>query len=144
MRINAINPKYLTDQHLIAEYRELLMATKALERNQHTNSPIPKEYRLGTGHVNFFKNKIGYLKKRHVALKNEMTRRGFTNRHNIHSEVFPENMCNDWKPSKKDRKVSADRIYSRIMEKPQWYRYCGKYNSPEFYLALILKGISKN
>jgi hypothetical protein len=32
MRINLINPRYLTDQHLIAEYREILMATKLLDR----------------------------------------------------------------------------------------------------------------
>jgi deoxyribonuclease (pyrimidine dimer) len=63
VRINIINPKYLTDQHLIAEYVEILMLLDYAKKNSPCN--IPKKYCLGKGHIKFFSNKVLYLKKRH-------------------------------------------------------------------------------
>lgn len=144
MRINIIAPRYLTDQHLIAEYNEMLMATKSLERNQNVNSIIPDKFCLGTGHINFFKNKITYLKIRHEQLKTEMRKRGFAARHSIHSEIFPDKFMNDWKPNQEDKKVIVKRIYSRILMKPDWYRYHGKKYDKFFYLELLFKAIHNN
>ena len=57
-RINLINPEELTDQHLIAEYREIFMVGGSLKRtlkskNGYQESRVPKQYTLNKGHVYF-------------------------------------------------------------------------------------------
>ena len=58
-RINIINVSELTDQHLIAEYREITMVPAALNRTINSRNGldvnnIPKEFTLNKGHVTFF------------------------------------------------------------------------------------------
>ena len=58
-RINVIPVDQLTDQHLVAEYREMLMVPASLKRslgskNGMDTKRIPKQYTLNTGHVYFF------------------------------------------------------------------------------------------
>ncbi|MBN1157597.1 endonuclease, partial [Candidatus Woesearchaeota archaeon] len=76
VRINLVEPKKLTDQHLVAEYNEILMLIGHVRKHPEIKA-MPKEYILGKGHILFFKNKLVYLKKRHELIKNEMLRRGF-------------------------------------------------------------------
>ena len=81
-RINIIHVKELYDQHLIAEYREILMVPAALNRtlkskNGLIKSRIAKSYTLNAGHVYFFYDKGKYLHKRYKDLINEMINRGF-------------------------------------------------------------------
>ncbi len=38
---------------------------------------IPDKFKLGTGHVKFFYNKLLYLKNRYTSLYNECIKRGF-------------------------------------------------------------------
>ena len=77
-RINLIEPIELSDQHLIAEYREIFMVGSALQRSMKslkwnkTKKSLPKEFTLNTGHVKFFYNKGKYLYKRYLALIAEM------------------------------------------------------------------------
>ena len=60
-----INPKYLSDQHLIAESVEITMITGALRKDGYViKGSVPDEYCLGKGHINFFKPRILYLKDR--------------------------------------------------------------------------------
>ena len=73
-RINsAIDPKNLTDQHLIAELRELprifTAVNKRIEQGKYFND-IPKEFALGSGHVKFFYDKLKFLNLRHTILEN--------------------------------------------------------------------------
>lgn len=138
MRINIIDVQKLTDQHLIAEYHELLMVTKSLEKHLYTNSTIPEKFCLGKGHVLFFKNKISYLRNRHKELIREMNKRGFRTNHKIHTEKFPKKYDNDWKPNIDDYKVIQERIIERIMQKPEWYRYYGKHLTKESYIELTV------
>ena len=62
-RINLVNPKELTDQHLVAEYREIFMVGSSLQRSMKSKSwnktinNIPKEFTLNKGHVTFLYNK---------------------------------------------------------------------------------------
>ena len=56
VRINIINPKKLADQHLVAEYNEILMLIGHIKKFPKINNP-PKNYTLDKGHINFFKNK---------------------------------------------------------------------------------------
>ena len=80
-RINIISPSELTDQHLIAEYREIFMVAGSLKRtliskNGYLQSKVPKEYTLNSGHVYFFYNKGKYLNKRYNLIIKEMKLRG--------------------------------------------------------------------
>jgi len=74
-RINlAIQPKQLTDQHLLAELRELpriFTAVKNRIASGKSFNDIPKNFTLGTGHVKFFYDKCGFLDKRHHSLRLE-------------------------------------------------------------------------
>lgn len=79
-RINCIKPSELVRQHLISEYRELprvfSLVRKAQDKGlQPSDIKAPRRYTLGTGHVKFFYDKLGYLVKRQQALIDEMQRR---------------------------------------------------------------------
>tara|TARA_B100001250_G_C19769738_1_gene776518 strand:+ start:741 stop:1163 length:423 start_codon:yes stop_codon:yes gene_type:complete len=134
-RINLINVNELTDQHLIAEYREITMVPAALKRTLNSRNglhldKIPNNFTLNKGHVTFFYNKGKYLFNRYNLLVNEMKKRGFQPNQNrqFPRQVFMEhNLFNDWKPSMKDLDVIRERISSKIKEKPNWYRKHGKY-----------------
>ena len=72
-RINLVPPIELTDQHLIAEYREIFMVAGSLRRtllskNGYDESKVSKKYTLNKGHVYFFYNKGKYLHKRYLDL----------------------------------------------------------------------------
>ena len=69
-RINIIPVSELTDQHLIAEYREITMIPAALTRTLNSKSgfikkKIPDRFTLNTGHVYFFYDKGLYLYNRY-------------------------------------------------------------------------------
>jgi len=136
VRINLINPRCLTDQHLIAEYVEILMLFGSVNN---LSDDIPKDYRLGQGHIKFFKNKLGYLKKRHELLKKEMIKRKFNHRKSINLKKFKNKLINDWKPTKKDKDIIKKRLMEKINLKPSFYRYYGKHKSKKFLLDLIRK-----
>jgi len=71
VRVNLINPGCLADQHLIAEYAEILMLVGYIKKHPEKDN-IPARYTLKTGHMRFFKDKALYLKKRHEQLIKEM------------------------------------------------------------------------
>lgn len=80
-RINVVPVTSLSGPHLCAEYRELPrvfgLAHKASQSNKPWTNKQPKAYTLGTGHVLFFYDKLGYLADRHKELVLEMLARGF-------------------------------------------------------------------
>lgn len=125
VRINLIEPTRLADQHLIAEYNEILMLLGYV-RKYPVPKNIPKEYCLGPGHIKFFKDKLNYLAKRHELLKKEMLKRGFKPLKKINLNEFDKTLRNDWKPSERDFKIIKQRLISKLKEKPGWYRYYGK------------------
>ena len=129
-RINLIDPTELTDQHLIAEYREIFMEGGSLKRtlvskNGYQESKVPKRYTLNAGHVYFFYNKGKYLDKRYQELIKEMKKRGFKpdKSRTFPKEIFVENgLYNDWIPNSEDYKLIRQRIEEKITMKPDWYR----------------------
>jgi len=129
-RINIISPSELTDQHLIAEYREIFMVAGSLKRtlnskNGFVESKVPKNYTLNSGHVYFFYNKGKYLYKRYSLIIKEMKYRGFKPDDNrkFPKEIFIENnLFNDWEPNQNDIKLIKKRIKEKIDMKPNWYR----------------------
>ena len=129
-RINIISPSELTDQHLIAEYREIFMVAGCLKRtliskNGFVESKVPKNFTLNSGHVYFFYNKGKYLYKRYNLIIKEMKSRGFKPNEN---RIFPKdifinnNLFNDWEPNQNDIKIIRKRINDKIAMKPSWYR----------------------
>ena len=65
-RVNVgIEPKFLSDQHLIAESVEITMIVGSLKRDKwYIKGQVPTKFCLGQGHINFFKPKLLYLKDR--------------------------------------------------------------------------------
>jgi len=138
-RVNVgINPKYLADQHLIAEHVEITMITGGLRKhNYQIKSLLPQMFCLGTGHINFFKNKILYLQKRLNNVKAEMAARGFNTSCNINLNEFPKELCNDWQPDLRDSNIIRERISWKLRTGKN-YRYMRqKINDIENFIKLI-------
>ena len=129
-RINLIPPRRLYDQHLIAEYREIVMVAAALRRslkakNGFTLAQIPKRFTLGKGHIKFFYDKGKYLYKRYALLTEEMENRGFkpNRKRRFPSAIFiKNNLFNDWQPRRRDFEIILKRLKHKISLKPAWYR----------------------
>ena len=129
-RINIVNPSELTDQHLIAEYREITMVPGSLRRtlvskSGYKESKVPEQYTLNSGHVYFFYNKGKYLYNRYKELITEMKRRGFNPDpdRKFPINIFKDNgLFNDWMPTIEDYKIIRERIQQKINMKPNWYR----------------------
>jgi deoxyribonuclease (pyrimidine dimer) len=136
VRINLVNPQNLADQHLIAEYNEILILLGHVEKYPLVRNQ-PKVYCLGKGHITFFKDKIKYLKERHELIKKEMKRRGFKIFKTINLKKYPKEYRNNWKPNKKDKEIIRRRLISKINLKPKYYRYYGEKKQKKFFIDLI-------
>lgn len=130
VRINLIEPRRLSDQHLIAEYNEILMLVGYV-RKYPLLEGIPSQFCLGEGHIKFFKDKLGYICDRHRLIRAEMGRRGFKNS----KEICVEGK--KWKPSERDIDCIKKRIREKIKIKPDFYRYYGEKKSPRFFCSLL-------
>ena len=130
-RINLINPDELSDQHLVAEYREIFMVGSSLQRSMKSKSwnktinNIPKDFTLNKGHVTFFYNKGEYLEKRYKKLVSEMKKRGMNPDSNrkFKKNQWPKKLYNDWRPKQKDYEIIRKRIDEKVSLKPDWYRF---------------------
>lgn len=138
VRVNLINPKNLSDQHLVAEYDEILMLVAYIKKHPEIKD-IPENYCLGKGHMKFFKNKVLYLKKRHENLKKEMKKRGFKTRKTINLANFRSQNKKNWTPKDKDFKIIKKRISEKLRLKPKYYRYYGEYKQGGFFVGLLEK-----
>ena len=131
-RINIVDPKELTDQHLVAEYREIFMVGSSLQRSLASPNwdvkKIPAQFTLNKGHVSFFYDKGEYLHKRYKALIREMKKRGMNpDKDRVFlREQWPDELYKDWKATERDRDIVRERINDRINSKPGWYRYYGE------------------
>jgi len=141
-RINVIPPSKLTDQHAMAEYRELPMVNASLRRTLDSKSGlvkgrIPKNYTLNKGHVTFHYDKGLYLFNRYHSLVAELRKRGYNMKPEervIDWTVFQraEGLWQDWVPNSVDLAVNVARVVERIQSKPRWYRYYGTSISDNF------------
>jgi len=148
MRINVINPKYLTDNHLIAEYRETKMSTYYYGRSSKSKNgidptKISERYTLNKGHAYMWFDKFGYIDKRFKAICKEMTNRGFqTNFTELDYTNIPQEAFGGFEPTQDDIRINLDRVLIRIADKPQWYKYEGKTNEDwnSWYETLFQEG----
>ena len=131
-RINTVDVQSLTDQHLMAEYRELPMVNASLKRSLNSKrgfdiNRIPKKYTLNSGHVTFFYDKGKWLHDRYQSLISELRNRNFDinpDERTVDWNVFIDyNLYNDWTPTQESKSINAERIIQRIEAKRSWYRY---------------------
>jgi deoxyribonuclease (pyrimidine dimer) len=130
-RINVIPVEELSNQHLMAEWREIFHIPRSLNRTLNSKKGleperISSEYLLGTGHVYFFFDKMSYLLDRHKKIYRELLRRGYKI---VYKEylVDPfrriEYRLKEYTPSEKDLEVNRKRIREKLEIRPGWYRF---------------------
>lgn len=106
----------LCDAHLIKERIELLRIPNAIKSGKAVVKDIPRTFTLGTGHVKFFYDKLGYLKERYLELTAECMERDF----NItdFSDSFkdlPKELFNNYEERTIDRQIVVQRVNERLM-----------------------------
>lgn len=122
-RINAkIQPRHLCDQHLVAEYREIVRIPNVVRANPERarKTKRPDHFVLGTGHVVFFYDKLRFLHYRFLELCTVMRERKFAV--NMTDEMFhnlPEDLYNDWRPVLTHFDEANRIVCQRICEKVQ-------------------------
>ena len=118
-RINVgIPPTELNGQHLIAEHREIKRIPNCIAKGKYNMDGIPDKFKLGTGHVKFFYNKLLYLKNRYISLYKECIKRGFNVTNYIAAwDNVPQELMNDYKVEANDIKIIKKRIYERRPKK---------------------------
>lgn len=116
-RISAtIKPEELCDQMLIAEHREIVRIPNMIKSGKAIIKDIPQDFRLGSGHVKFFYNKLSYLQQRYVKLYFECCNRGFNVQdYSMSFCDVPFELWDDWKPNEAIvRPMLVERINERL------------------------------
>jgi len=115
-RINiGIDPQELCMQHLIAEHREIKRIPNAIKNGKAKLTGIPETFRLGSGHVKFFYNKLGYLKDRYQLLYNECIERGYKVQNYLDAwDDIPAELMGNYEPSSADIQLIKNRIAERL------------------------------
>ena len=144
-RINSAIPvQHLTDEHLLAEHREIKRLPYCLERSLKSRSKrrIPSEFCLGTGHVLFFLDKMKFISRRYKELYAECYKRGFTvTDYSSNFELISLEYLNDYEPTNNERELLIKRITERLKNSPKlsWH-YCGKKISKEEAIKMLNDG----
>ena len=133
-RINLVPPQELMDQHLFAEFREIKMIPKSLNRSLIARGiggvleMVPKAFTLNKGHVSFFYDKGKYLEERYQALRYELGLRNIN--FDRDSPLDPDcvyfsnrSLYGNYTPTPEALAIIRQRIAEKIAMKPNWYRY---------------------
>ena len=115
-RINVgIPTKELVDKHLMAEHREIKRIPNCVAKGKFDMKGQPKVFTLGTGHVKFSYDKLGYLKRRYEELYAECITRGFNVQY--YGDAWngvPIELMGDYTPTNTDREIIRERISERL------------------------------
>lgn len=127
-RINCgVNPCLLTDEHLLAEHREIKRIPRTVRKMRVEG--IPGKFCLGEGHVKFFLDKHYYTYTRYLSILLECRRRGFSvqdYRLDWIIEVRDSRLWKPYLPTLLDREIVVRRIEERILSsKKPWFHYYG-------------------
>lgn len=145
-RINsAISVRCLTDEHLLAEHREIKRLPYCFERAVKSGSigKIPDKFALGSGHVLFFLDKFGFVRNRYVEIYEECKRRKF----NVedYSENFErlfvdanEQFLKDYEPTEEEKIMLIERIIERILgSSKKSFHYYGRVLSKKDAMEIL-------
>lgn len=115
-RINTVSPALLTSKHLQAEYFELPRVITALEKNPDLSN-LPTTYRMGTGHVRFFYDKLDYIIERLYWITDELMARGTVVDQEKFSSVIERALSfghrSRYQPSLEDEQVNLERLIEK-------------------------------
>ena len=132
-RVNsAIDPSTLCDQHLFAEYREMLRVVGESFRTD--KSKIPTKFKLGTGHVKFFADKGLFMQIRHKTLVEELHRRQITT--NFSYDDHKDGFHNSYSVTDEEFELLKERVTMRMPMSPRFYK---KQVSRDEAIAMIKK-----
>lgn len=130
-RINSAIPvQNLTDEHLLAEHREIKRLPYSLRKAVESGSirRIPGEFCLGTGHVLFFLDKSKFTLDRYLEIRKECLRRGFSvEDFSANWSGIPAEYLGSYSPTIVEKNLLIDRISDRLRNstKKSWH-YFGK------------------
>lgn len=142
-RINSAIPvKNLTDEHLLAEHREIKRLPCCLGKSIKSGSirKIPSKFTLGNGHVLYFLDKQEFLYNRYLEIHNELIKRGFIIQnysdnwnHLKHSKYWFNHGCDEH-----EKHLLVERISTRINEsKKKCFHYYKSKISKEKAIELL-------
>lgn len=127
-RINVVPVQELSDQWLIAEYRELPRVLKG----KISIDNAPDRYVLGKGHMKWARKYAFFTNKRMNEIVNEMHYRGFKTNFSADLSIYIKNDIKlDYKPDSKDLQLNKERLISKYHKKPNFYRWT-KRNRPDY------------
>ena len=124
-RVNLVEPQELSDQHLIAEYRELPRCIKQCIDT--TDAPL--NYCLGKGHMKWAKKHSKFLIERYKKLCAEMRYREFAVNYPAEDLIaYYKKNCKqsddfDYVVGFGDFLKSRARLLQKITQKPNWYKW---------------------
>lgn len=119
-RINVVPVDELSDQHLIAEYRELPRVIK----QDIDVSDAPEKYCLGKGHMKWARKHWAYCFLRFNELVKEMHHRGFKTSYTVLPDgKIDTNVYGYYVVGPKDVKLNIDRLVEKYKMKPNFYRW---------------------
>jgi deoxyribonuclease (pyrimidine dimer) len=119
-RVNLVDVKTLTRQHLLSEHREIKRIPNMVKSGRAVFKDIPEKFTLGTGHVKFFYNKLVWLSFRYDAVYDECIKRGFavTAYHQSFRDAIDATVTLQqfWVPTDEDIAISQERINQKLMK----------------------------
>lgn len=115
-RINVNYPvEKLITRHLLSEHREIKRIPNNISKGKFNLKNIPEEFTLGKGHVKFFYDKLGYLKKRYEEVYAECKRRNYNVVYYGKSwDGVPKHLMNDYTPTIRDSALIECRINEKL------------------------------
>lgn len=126
-RINLVPVRELTDQHLLAEHREIKRIPNTITSWRYNLENISNKFVLWVWHIKFFYDKILFLHKRYIELYKECLKRWFKIEDYSNSfYIWEPCLYNDYKPTEEAIQISKKRIKEKLTEKPLFYRYYWK------------------
>lgn len=138
-RINLIPVTELSDQHLMAEYRELPRIVNAVVCGKAIMKDIPEKFTYGTGHIKFFYDKIFFLADRYKNIYEELIYRGFNLNPEYSHELLLKKINNSgymlnkiYTFSEDEIEMSRNRIIAKLRDKPNLYKWT-KRDSPDYF-----------
>jgi len=145
-RINSAIPvRCLTDEHLLAEHREIKRLPYCLKRAIESGSiqHIPNKFTLGKGHVTFFLDKQQFINARYNKIHNELIQRGFEPSDysdNWDIGIVGSEYYNCYKPTTEEHNALVERITKRIVDSnKQYWHYYRKRISKDEAITLLNK-----
>lgn len=143
-RINLIPVSELSDQHLLAEYREL---PRVIKQEHIYIGDSPDKYTLGKGHIKWAVTHGTFCMYRYYLICEEMKYRGFTVNypHEDLEKLADEKQIymysKPYTPTPEDIELSRNRIIEKLKQKPDWYRWTNRENERKLIWKKHLQNI---